>query len=81
MFQSISWASLTVVAIGIVIHVCAGLGAGQAKSRAKRHPLAGVAGRTTLISWQTQTSGWNRGCCESLGDDLTAFSGRLSQMN
>ena len=39
MFQSISWASLTVVALGIVIHVCAGLGAGQVKRKAKRHPL------------------------------------------
>lgn len=41
MFQSISWASLIVVFLGIVIHLCAGIGAGQAKRKAKanRHKL------------------------------------------
>ena len=78
MFQSISWASLTVVAIGIVIHVCAGLGAGQAKSKAKRHPLGWcgweddldklgklkrLAGIVAVVSLLVMT--------------LTAFSGRL----
>ena len=78
MFQSISWASLTVVALGIVIHVCAGLGAGQVKRKAKRHPLG----------W----CGWENGL-DKLGKlkrlagivavmsllvmTLTAFSGRL----
>ena len=78
MFQSISWASLTVVALGIVIHVCAGLGAGQAKSKAKRHPLGWcgwendldklgklkrLAGIVAVVSLLVMT--------------LTAFSGRL----
>ncbi len=78
MFQSISWASLTVVAIGIVIHVCAGLGAGQAKRKAKRHPLGWcgwendldklgklkrLAGIVAVVSLLVMT--------------LTAFSGRL----
>lgn len=78
MFQSISWASLTVVAIGIVIHVCAGLGAGQAKRKAKRHPLGWcgwendldklgklkrLAGIVAVVSLLMMT--------------LTAFSGRL----
>ena len=78
MFQSISWASLTVVAIGIVIHVCSGLGAGQAKSKAKRHPLGWcgwendldklgklkrLAGILAVVSLLVMT--------------LTAFSGRL----
>jgi len=41
MFQSISWASLTVVFLGIVIHFCAGLGATQPgrKRIAKRHSM------------------------------------------
>ena len=78
MFQSISWASLTVVALGIVIHVCAGLGAGQAKRKAKRHPLGWcgwendldklgklkrLAGIVAVVSLLVMT--------------LTAFSGRL----
>ena len=78
MFQSISWASLTVVAIGIVIHVCAGVGAGQAKRKAKRHPLGWcgwendldklgklkrLAGIVAVVSLLVMT--------------LTAFSGRL----
>ena len=78
MFQSISWASLTVVALGIVIHVCAGLGAGQVKRKAKRHPLGWcgwendldklgklkrLAGIVAVVSLLVMT--------------LTAFSGRL----
>lgn len=78
MFQSISWASLTVVALGIVIHVCAGLGACQAKRKAKRHPLGWcgwendldklgklkrLAGIVAVVSLLVMT--------------LTAFSGRL----
>lgn len=78
MFQSISWASLTVVALGIVIHVCAGLGAVQAKRKAKRHPLGWcgwendldklgklkrLAGIVAVVSLLVMT--------------LTAFSGRL----
>ena len=78
MFQSISWASLTVVAIGIVIHVCAGLGAGKANRKAKRHPLGWcgwendldklgklkrLAGIVAVVSLLVMT--------------LTAFSGRL----
>ena len=78
MFQSISWASLTVVALGIVIHVCAGMGAGQVKRKAKRHPLGWcgwendldklgklkrLAGIVAVVSLLVMT--------------LTAFSGRL----
>ena len=78
MFQSISWASLTVGALGSVIHVCAGVGAGQVKRKAKRHPLGWcgwendldkigklkrLAGIVAVVSLLVMT--------------LTAFSGRL----
>ena len=80
MFQSISWASLTVISLGILIHFCAGLGKGEAKrnSNTKRH----------FIGW----CGWeeNLGMLGKLKRlaglvafvsllvmSLTAFSGRL----
>ena len=78
MFQSISWASLTVVALGIVIHVCAGLGAVQAKRKAKRHPLG-------WCGWENDLDKFGKlkrlagivAVVSLLVMTLTAFSGRL----
>ena len=81
MFQSISWASLTVVFLGIIIHLCAGLGGNQpkGKSRAKRHPLwwCGWADDLKLLGKLKRLAGIVA-VVSLLLMALTAFYGRLT---
>ena len=81
MFQSISWASLTVVFLGIIIHLCAGLGGNQpkGKSRAKRHPLwwCGWADDLELLGKLKRLAGIVA-VVSLLLMALTAFYGRLT---
>ncbi len=80
MFQSISWASLTVLSLGILIHFCAGLGKGKAKrnSNTKRH-FIGWCGREEDLGMlgKLKRLAGVVAFVSLLVMSLTAFSGRL----